>query len=70
MLPPTSFEVRSMSGASAVTVTSSVRPPTASVMFTDWVWPTSTRTSRVVNFLKPVNSAEISYCPGRTPLKK
>ena len=34
-----------MSGASAVTVTSSVRPPTDSVMFTDWVWPTSTRRS-------------------------
>ena len=56
MWPPTSLEVMSTIGDSAVTVSSSASPPTCSAMSIVEVLPTSSFTSRRLSFLKPVSS--------------
>ena len=67
MWPPTSFEVTSTIGASAVTVSSSASPPTSRFTSIVTVLPTSSRTSRRAKLLKPVSSAVSSYGPGTMP---
>src|SRR5687767_6357654 len=70
MRPPISCVVVSTSGASDVTVTASVSPPTSSLSSICEARPTSRRTSRCVYFLKLASSAVTSYIPGVMPLTR
>ena len=63
-VPPTSVEVRSTWGASDVTVTLSVRPPTLSVISICAVAPTRSTTSFSSKVVKPGSVARTLYGPG------
>src|SRR5207253_10869969 len=65
MFAPICFDVVSTSGDSAVTVTLSSTPPTASVMSSVAVLPRSSTTFGCSYFLNPCSSAVILYGPGR-----